>query len=153
MRGVKNLAALATVYAVANVPGDVIKDWLSGRNSDPLSTPKLVENVLQTFGLNRYATERLGQGKVVDTLIGAATPPLKVLEDIAAGRDKAISYIPGAGRIIYDRYFDGNVKREISEKRSANKGLPKGEGQQLSDEAKAYLERLKEERKLKAESQ
>jgi len=152
MRGVKNLAALATVYAVANVPGDVIKDWLSGRNSDPLSTPKLVENVLQTFGLNRYATERLGQGKVVDTLIGAATPPLKVLEDIAAGRDKAISYIPGAGRIIYDRYFDGNVKREISEKRSANKGLPKGEGQQLSDEAKAYLERLKEERKLKAES-
>jgi len=151
-RGIKNLGALATVYAVANVPGDVIKDWLSGRESDPLSTPKLVENVFQTFGLNRYATERLGQGKVVDTLIGAATPPLKVLEDIAAGRDKAISYIPGAGRIIYDRYFDGNVKREISEKRSANKGLPKGEGQQLSDEAKAYLERLKEERKLKAES-
>lgn len=151
-RGIKNLGALATVYAVANVPGDVIKDWLSGRESDPLSTPKLVENVLQTFGLNRYATERLGQGKIVDTLIGAATPPLKVLEDIAAGRDKAISYIPGAGRIIYDRYFDGNVKREISEKRSANKGLPKGEGQQLSDEAKAYLERLKEERKLKAES-
>lgn len=153
MRGVKNLAALATVYAVANVPGDVIKDWLSGRNSDPLSTPKLVENVLQTFGLNRYATERLGQGKVVDTLIGAATPPLKVIEDIAAGRDKAVSYIPGVGRIIYDRYLGGNEKREISEKRSANKGLPKGEGQQLSDEAKAYLERLKEERKLKAESQ
>jgi RNA polymerase sigma-70 factor (ECF subfamily) len=153
MRGVKNLAALATVYAVANVPGDVIKDWLSGRNSDPLSTPKLVENVLQTFGLNRYATERLGQGKVVDTLIGAATPPLKVIEDIAAGRDKAISYIPGVGRIIYDRYLGGNEKREISEKRSANRGLPKGEGQELSDEAKAYLERLREERKAKAENQ
>ena len=153
MRGVKNLAALATVYAVANVPGDVIKDWLSGRNSDPLSTPKLVENVLQTFGLNRYATERLGQGKVVDTLIGAATPPLKVIEDIAAGRDKAVSYIPGVGRIIYDRYLGGNEKREISEKRSANRGLPKGEGQELSDEAKAYLERLREERKAKAENQ
>lgn len=148
-RGVKNLAALASVYALANVPGDVVKDWLSGREVDPFSTPKLVENVLQTFGLNRYATDRLMQGKVVETVREMVTPPVKVLEDIGAGRGKAISYIPLIGRPLYDRKFDGNVKREIAEKRLANKGLPKGTGEPLSEDAKEYLNRLKEERKAK----
>jgi RNA polymerase sigma-70 factor, ECF subfamily len=150
--GLKNLAALATLYAFSNVPGDAIKDWLSGREVDVLSTPQLVENIFKTFGLNRYTTDRLGQGKVVETGVATITPPLKVLEDILAGREKAISYLPGVGRPLYDRVFDGNVKREIAEKKLANKGKPKGTGQELSDEAKEYLERKRQERKEKAEA-
>ena len=139
MRGTKNLAALATVYAVSNVPGDVVKDWLSGRKSDPLATPRLVENVLQTFGINRYSASQLGQGKVVETATAMMTPPVKVLQDIATLSPKAVAYVPLAGRPVYDRYFDGNVKQEIYEKRLANKGLAKGTGQPLSPAAKKYL--------------
>jgi len=151
MLGIKNLGALATLYAFSNVPGDAIKDWLSGREVDVLSTPALVENVFKTFGLNRYASDRLGQGKVVDTAVGAVMPPLKVLEDILAGREKAVSYTPLIGRPLYDRAFDGNVKREIAEKKLENKGKPKGTGEVLSDEAKEYLERKRQERKARAE--
>jgi hypothetical protein len=151
MAGIKNLGALATLYAFSNVPGDAIKDWLSGREIDVLSTPQLVENVFKTFGLNRYSADKLREGKVVETGIATITPPLKVIEDILAGREKAVSYIPGIGRPLYDRAFDGNVKREIAEKRAANKGLPKGTGQELSDEAKEYLERKRQERKARAE--
>jgi len=139
MRGTKNLAALATVYAVSNVPGDVVKDWLSGRKSDPLATPRLVDNVLQTFGINRYSASQLGQGKVVETATALMTPPVKVLQDIVQLSPKAVGYVPLVGRPVYDRYFDGNVKREIYEKRLANKGLAKGTGQPLSPEAKKYL--------------
>lgn len=152
MLGLKNLGALATLYAFSNVPGDAIKDWLSGREVDVLSTPALVENVFKTFGLNRYTTDRIGQGKVVESGVAAVTPPLKVLEDILAGREKAISYTPLIGRPLYDRAFDGNVKREIAEKKLANKGKPAGTGETLSDEAKEYLERKRQERKERAEA-
>ena len=101
------------MYAVSNVPGDVVKDWLSGRKSDPLATPRLVENVLQTFGINRYSASQLGQGKVVETATAMMTPPVKVLQDIATLSPKAVAYVPLAGRPVYDRYFDGNVKQEI----------------------------------------
>jgi len=152
MTGLKNLAGLATLYAFSSVPGDAIKDWLSGREIDVLSTPQLVENVTKTFGLNRYSADKLGQGKVVETGIGIMTPPLKVIEDILAGREKAVSYLPGIGRPLYDRAFDGNVKREIAEKKAANKGKPPGETELLSDEAKEYLDRKRKERKEKAEA-
>jgi len=137
--GAKNLMALAAIYAIANVPGDVVKDWLSGREIDPFSTPKMVENVLQTFGFNRYASDRLAQGKVVETGVGMVTPPIKVLEDIALGRDKAIAYTPLIGRPVFDRYFGGNERREIAEKKLANKGKPLGTGETLSPAAKEYL--------------
>ena len=154
MRGVKNLAALGTVYALANVPGDVIKDLLSGRDSDPFTTPALVENVLATFGMNRYNQGRLSEGKVVETGVGFVTPPLRVLEDIALGRDKSFAYIPLVGRPVYERFLGGNERREISEKRQANKGKPPSETEALSDEAKAYLLEKRMERarkKLEAE--
>lgn len=154
MRGVKNLAALGTVYALANVPGDVIKDLLNGRDPDPFTTPTLVENVLATFGMNRYNQGRLSEGKIVETGVGFVTPPLRVLEDVALGRDKSFAYIPLIGRPVYERFLGGNERREISEKRQANKGKPPGETEELSPEAKAYLleKRMERERKkLEAE--
>lgn len=149
MRGVKNLAALATIYALANVPGDLVKGWLSGRDVDPFETPELIENVLSTFGMGKYNQDRLGEGKIVETATGIVMPPVRVLEDIALGREKAAAYIPLVGRPVYDRFLGGNEKREIAEKKAANKGKPPGETETLSDEAKAYLleKRLERARK------
>lgn len=138
-KGTKALAALATVYALSNVPGDVIKDWMAGRPVDVLSTPKLVENVLQTFGINRYAGQQLGQGKVVETVAGMVTPPLRMFQDIAKGDPKAVGYIPFVGRPIEARFFGGNARREIYETGLHNKGVPRSERKKLSPEAKAYL--------------
>lgn len=143
--GLKNLAALGTVYALANVPGDVVKAWMNGQDIDPLSTPRLVENVMQTFGLNRYAQTRLSQGKVVDVLQDFVTPPLKVIEDIALGRPKAVSYVPLVGRIVYNRALGGNERKEIYERMAK----PKGERKPLSPAAKKYLADKRAEKKRK----
>ena len=155
MEGAKNLAALAAVYASANVPGDVVKDILAGRDVDPFTTPKLVENVLQTFGLNRYAQERLSKGRVVETVQDLITPPVRVFQDIGKTANsilegesdyKGLSYIPLAGRPAYERWLGGNERREISEKRSANIGKPKEERELLSPAAKEYLATKRRER-------
>lgn len=147
-RGTKNLAALATVYALSNVPGDTIKDWIAGREVDPFATPKLIENIAQTFGINRYAGEQLGQGKVVETLTGMATPPLRVLQDVAKLDEKTVAYVPFVGRPVYDRYLGGNEKREIYEAISENKGKGKGEPKvKLSPAAKQYLQQKRLEKR------
>ena len=155
LEGSKNLAALAAVYALANVPGDVVKDILAGREIDPFTTPKLVENVLQTFGLNRYAQERLSQGNVVGTVQDLVTPPVRVFQDIGKTANsllkgesdyKGLSYIPLAGRSVYERYLGGNERREIAEKKLENAGLPKDERKLLSPEAKEYLAKKRLER-------
>jgi len=155
IRGTKNLAALATVYAIANVPGDVIKDWMAGRPIDPLSTPRLVENIGQTFGINRYAGQQLGQGKVVETATSMATPPLRVLQDIAKMEPKAVGYVPFIGRPVADRYFGGNERKEIYETRSLNKGVPEYQRKSLSPAARKYLieKRVETDRKKFADYQ
>lgn len=148
LRGTKNLAALATVYAISNIPGDTIKDWIAGREVDPFATPKLIENIGQTFGINRYAGQQLRQGKVVETLTGMATPPLRVLQDVAKLDEKTVAYVPLAGRTVYDRYLGGNEKREIYDAISANKGLAKGEPKvKLSPAAKQYLQQKRLEKR------
>lgn len=159
MEGSKNLAALAAVLALANVPGDVVKDILSGRDIDPFTTPQLVDNVLQTFGINRYTQDSLSKGKVVETAQNLLTPPLKVFQDVGktvnsmleGGSDyKGASYIPLAGRPVYERYLGGNERKEIAEKRLANSKLPKEERKTLSPEAKEYLRKKRLERTQKA---
>lgn len=160
MKGAKNAAALGAIYAAAGIPGDVIKDWLSGRDIDPFSTPQIVENVLQTFGVNRYAQAKLEKGQVTDFVQDLVTPPARVFEDLvktihsAAGNGmtdwKGASYIPILGRPAYDRWLDGNVRKEISQKRLYNTGRPVGDRQKLSPEARDYLKRKRDDRKRKA---
>lgn len=146
-RGTKNLMALATMYALSNIPGDLVKDWLSGRDVDLFKTPDLTENVLKTFGLNRYATEKIKSGKATETVLGMATPPVKVLEDIAKLDENAIKYIPLAGRPVSDRYFGGNERKEIADTKYENKYREPGTAKKpLSPAAKQYLreKRLKD---------
>lgn len=136
-RGVKNLLALGVTYALANIPGDLLKDIISGRPVELPDELDLLENVMQTFGVNRYTQDRLMKGKVVETAQQIVTPPVKVIQDIATGQERAASYAPILGRPIYDRALGGNEKREIAENRAKF-----GPGKPLSPEAKEYL-RLK----------
>lgn len=149
MRGTKNLAALATAYALSNIPGDIVKDWLSGRDVDLFKTPDLTENVLKTFGLNRYATDKLKSGKITETVAGMMIPPTKVLEDVVKLDETAVQYIPFGGRVVSDRYFNGNERKEIANTRYENRGLDKRDKKPLSPAAKQYLKdkRLKDKQK------
>lgn len=161
LEGTKNLAALATVYALSSIPGDAIKDWISGRPvEDLLSTPKLVENVLKTFGLNRYVTDKLEKGKVVETAQGIVTPPVKIFEDVGRTASsllskgetnwKGVSYVPVVGRPIYDRWLGGNIKREIAETGKKNQDRPAGYKIPLSPEAQAYVKSRRDAAKAEA---
>jgi len=151
-KGAKRLMILGTGYALAGVAPDAIKDWVEGRDVDVLSTPKLVENALQTFGINRYVGERLKKGQVVGALQDMVTPPIRVLEDIVKLTEKSVSYIPIAGRSFYNRYLGGNERKEIAEKRYMNQGKTPAERERLSDEARDYLrERSAEKREKRRE--
>jgi len=150
-RGLKNLATLAAAYSVASIPGDAIKDWLSGRDVDLFKTPDLLDNVLKTFGFNRYAMDKISQGKVVETAENMITPPVSVIEDIAKLDTGSIRYIPGGGKPVSDRFFGGNEMREISEARRANRKAKKEGGPKtpLSPAAKQYLREKRLEKKRK----
>ena len=150
-RGLKNLATLAAAYSVASIPGDAIKDWLSGRDVDLFKTPDLLDNVLKTFGFNRYAMDKISQGKVVETVENMITPPVSVIEDIAKLDTGSIRYIPGGGKPVSDRFFGGNEMREISEARRANRKAKKEGGPKtpLSPAAKQYLREKRLEKKRK----
>lgn len=119
VRGAKNLVAVAGALALSNVPGDIVKDWISGRPID-LAKIDWVENLLQNFGLNRYSLDKINRstpGKgTKEFLVGTVTPPiLGIASDITDKPAKAIKYIPGVGRTIYDRALGGNEARKVVE--------------------------------------
>ncbi len=115
MRGVKALGVLALGFAVANIPGDSIKNWLNGRPLD-LSLPAMVENLAQTFGLGRYSQEKIAKGNPEDVVKDQLTPPaVKMGKDILNGDPRALSYIPFVGRILYNRFGGGNERSELAD--------------------------------------
>lgn len=153
--GAKNLMALSAIYAVANIPGQAVKNWMYGRDEELFTTPNMVENVLQTFGLNRYTRADVGKGKVVEAVTNTIMPPVKVLQDVALMKPKAISYVPIGGRVVYNRMLGGNEKYEVAKTKAENIEA-KAEGRQtkkLSPAAKEYLrqKRLEAKRKKIAE--
>lgn len=144
-RGVKNAALLAETYALANMPGDAIKAFLSGQNFD-ITGLGMVENILQTFGVNRYAADELRQGKVKQVLQDTVTPPaIQMAVDTVGGTDQALRYIPIIGRGVYDYLGGGNERKEISDR----KRLPKDERPPLSPDAESFLKKKRDERAAK----
>jgi len=120
-RGLKNAAAFATVLAASTVPGDVIKGWLSGVPLE-LDDISYVENLLKTFGINRYAEGQISKGKPLEVVRDMVVPPFKQYQDIAKMDAKSVKYIPIVGKPIYDRALGGKEEaelRKIREKRQA----------------------------------
>ncbi len=162
-QGVTALLSLGGMYAIAGVPADAVKDFLSGRETQPITSQKLLENVLQNFGMSRYALDRISQGKFTDQAASMITPPISVINDLLTANEKSVSYIPVIGRQLYDIEGPGNVKREIAEAIRHNKqalrdpvtGKPlPGEAKLLSEEAKQYIKekRMKAAEKKAAEN-
>lgn len=155
--GVKNIALYATALAAVAVPADAIKDWIAGRGLR-LDKIDYVDNFIRNFGLSRYTLDRVrtgdNPGGTMAEMAGRmVTPPAwsagkTALEGLSEPK-KLVPFIPLGGRAYSDRYLGGNERKEISEKRFANKGVPKAERQQLSDEAKEYLRQKRETRKEK----
>jgi len=107
VRGAKNLVGLASAMALSNIPGDVIKEWMSGRDFK-LDKIDYVEALLKNFGINRYTLDKLGEGKLKETAVGLVTPAAASLIDLLKMDKRTVKAIPGAGKIIYDRYLGGN---------------------------------------------
>ncbi|CAB4211635.1 PcfJ-like protein, partial [uncultured Caudovirales phage] len=107
VRGAKNLVGLASAMALSNIPGDVIKDWMSGRDVS-LDKIDYMEALLKNFGVSRYTLDKLGEGKLKDTAVGMVTPAAASLVDLLKMDKKAVKAIPLGGRIAYDRFLGGN---------------------------------------------
>jgi len=124
VRGARNLLGFATALSLSNIPGDIVKDWLSGR---PLKLDKIdyVENLAKNFGLNRYTSDKISTstkpGKAaVQAVEGMVKPAaLSVAERLGAGAshpEELLPFIPGAGKALYDRFGGGNEKIERVER-------------------------------------
>ena len=118
VKGARNLVGLAVTMSLANIPGDIVKDMLSGR---PVQLDKIdyVENLLQNFGINHYTMGKINRETLAKGLkefaVGAVTPPsLSILSDLDKP-ERLIKYIPGVGRPLYDREFGGNEARKWAE--------------------------------------
>lgn len=109
-RGLAALFGFAAFLSLSNVPGDLVKDWLSGKAID-LTKIDWIENLLQNFGLNRYAQDQARKGKPVEVARDIILPPYKHLQDIARMDAKSVKYIPPAGRVYYDRMLGGAERK------------------------------------------
>lgn len=124
VKGAKNLVAVASAMALSNVPGDVIKNWLSGRDAE-LDKIDLTESLLKNFGVSRYSLDQAGSGKPLEVVRDMGLPPYKHFQELlnaaTTGKEKdqakAAKYVPLIGRHYYDRELGGNEARLKVEKK------------------------------------
>lgn len=114
--GLKNLAGLSTALALSNVPGDIVKDFLSGRKFD-IEKIDMVENLLRNFGISRYSIDQVSKGKATDVAWNMVKPPAGIIGEAAKLDAKSVKYIPLAGKAVYDRYLGGNEAKLAQEKK------------------------------------
>ena len=125
VKGAKNLVAVATALALSNIPGDIIKDWLSGRDAE-LEKTDYTEMLLRNFGVSRYSLDQASSGKPLEVVRDMALPPYKHFQEMLNAatsfkednpikaekqRNKAAKYIPLVGRPYYDIELGGNAAR------------------------------------------
>jgi hypothetical protein len=141
VKGAKALVGLATYLTLANIPGDIIKDLLSGRPIE-LDNIDYVESLLKNFGINRYTMDKLSGNRPFkggwEAAMGYVTPVaggiISSLDDPA----KLVKYVPAVGRGVYDRYLGGNEKAAAADKLRARVAA--------RDQAEAASPQLKVER-------
>lgn len=111
-KGLGNFAKYATVLGIAGATTDQIKDWMMGK-INVLEGRDLWMNVLKTFGWSEYMLDKaFKQGKPMEAIIGMATPPVRMMDDILRLDPKAWSYVPVIGRLIEARILGGAQKAD-----------------------------------------
>lgn len=158
VKGAKALVGLATYLTLANIPGDIIKDLLSGRPIE-LDNIDYVENLLKNFGINRYTMDKLSGNRPFkggwEAAMGYVTPVAGGIISSFDDPAKLVKYVPAVGRGVYDRYLGGNEKAEAADKlraRVAARDRAEAASPQLKVERLERV-RLKKERAANKEVQ
>ena len=146
VEGAKNLVAVAAALSLSNIPGDIIKNWIKGRPVD-LDKIDYVENLLRTFGLNRYTTDKMtsstpAKGAVEFGINTVKPPALSMVQDLDDPK-KLSKYVPIIGRTIYDRELGGNEAAFAAEQRRERlqqRALRESENPSLRDARRAREE-------------
>lgn len=135
--GAKNLMAVSAALALSGIPGEIIKDWLSGRDAG-LDKIDYAEALLKNFGISRYSLDQVGSGKPLEVVRDMVLPPYKHFQEMLNAttsfkednplkaekqQNKVIKYVPLVGRPFYDRELGGNAVRESMERIKAKREL------------------------------
>ena len=132
--GTKALLALGTMYTLSNVPPDLVKDILSGRQVD-LDKIDYMDAFLKNFGVSRYTLDK-GAGKPFEQLLKTpadiVTPPILTMGKDLDQPERLMKYVPLVGRAVYDRELGGNEARE--------RGKAMSESQRVSRESLQSLD-------------
>lgn len=159
VRGARNLVGLAVALSLSNLPGDLVKDFLSGRELD-LSKIDHVENLLQNFGLNRYTLDKL-EGTTpakgaAEFAMGTVKPPILGMAADIDKPERLLKYVPSVGRLVYDRYYGGNEARKALEQKREKLAKRAAEEKLYPWKKEARLKRLQaaaEKKRRKLEMQ
>lgn len=113
-KGTSSLVALGTMYTLSNVPPDLVKDLLSGRNVD-LDKIDYMDALLKNFGVSRYTLDKAA-GKPYERLLAQPwemiKPPIVDMGKYLDKPEKLTAFVPLVGRSVYDRELGGNEARE-----------------------------------------
>lgn len=140
--GLKNATAYSLVLGISGATTDAVRDWLMGRNPH-FEAGDVLENVLKTFAWSEFTRDKVAKGKPVEAILNAFMPPYQMIDEIIRRDPKAVRYIPILGKLYYEWELGG---REAAEIRQAKKS-----GAELSEEAKDYRRKKREEAKARRE--
>lgn len=132
----KNATRLIGLFVMMNATADEIKEWMTGRDST--ISDKVTDNLLKTFGFNKYSLDRSQQYGLGRTLLEQILPPSTWIDDVS--RDfvdvfegdfnlndaRFIRDIPAGGELYY-WWFGGGQERAEKE-RAAVEGSSGGGG-------------------------
>jgi hypothetical protein len=153
VRGAKNLIAVAAALSLSNLPGDLVKNWLSGRDVD-ITKVDHVENLLQNFGLNRYTMDKVSgttpaKGATEFAMNTVKPPILSIIKGVDQPA-KLVKYVPVVGRAVYDRALGGNEamktveyqRKKLAERDRLERLYPARKRERLKKAAKAQKRKL-----------
>ena len=122
-RGAEFLLRYVVLAGSAGATVTMLQNWLMGRAVE-MVWGDVPENVLKTFGLGQYVRNKIAQGKPIEALVGVATPPYRIFDQILDQDPEAIAAIPVVGKVIYEHFGGGKEKaaeRDAKAKRAAER--------------------------------
>ena len=111
--GFTNLLSLASSLALANIPADILKDFILGKDMGEGLDDMFIDNLWRLLGLNSYTQtiiERDGAGSALEAL-AFKLPIFKVADavgqdifhfapPVVSGRSETTKYIPVIGKLL-----------------------------------------------------
>lgn len=126
-QGMANLLKYAVILGLGNATFGTVKDWMLGKEVD-LEAGDVMENVLKTWGLNKFAREELAKGNVGKAIGTVVLPPYQILDRIAKRDPAAVQHIPLVGKLFYYHAMGGKeidrankIREEMKKEREAER--------------------------------